>query len=247
MMKKISIATASAALLALSAAKTAQAGTLIDTTPSWNGTNVVVSMGEGTTTTYGQTFTVGSDNVLNDFSFWLNGYNFYPDVVDFAAYIAEWDGSKITGPILYSSPQQATTNELGPEQFTLEQFTFKTGGLSLESDKQYVAFLSASYFLDGIQGEAAMGIIGIYNDGVYQDTYSGGTFVYSNNESNFSLLSQNAWDSVAWNADFGDTAFKASFSKSVPEPGSVISLLVFGTLGAGLTLKRKQQKVRVKA
>lgn len=235
MIKKLSLATAGAALMAMGVAGTATAGTLIDTTPSWNGTDSIGGFGESATQTYGQTFTVGNDNVLNDFTFWLND-EFGP--INFAGYVAEWDGSKVSGPILYSSAKQSTTNAAG-----FEQFTFNTGGLSLESGKQYVAFLSASNFMDGSFDYGVMGLTGLF-----QNTYSGGGFVFFNNDSDFSLLSQQNWDNVSWGIDFGDAAFKASFSQSVPEPGSVMSLLAFGVLGAGSMLKRKhQQKATVKA
>lgn len=246
MMKKISIVTAGAALFALSAAVTAQAETLLDTTPPGGEILYGISpFGEsGSKTfgyeTYGQTFTIGSDNVLNDFTFWLNDFDDYPGVINFASYIAEWDGSKINGSTLYASEKQSTTKAPG-----YEQFTFKTGGLSLESGKQYVAFLSVSNFLNGILDIGAVGV----SDPLIS-TYSGGDFVYNKNGSDFSLLFQNTWEMLPQI----DAAFKASFSKSipepsksVPEPGSVISLLVFGTLGASSMLKRKQQKVRVKA
>lgn len=227
MMKKLSLATAGAASIALGAAGTAQAGTMIDTTPNWDGISSISSFGEAATATYGQTFTVGNDNVLNDFTFWLNDYT---GPINFAGYVAEWDGSKVSSPILYSSAKQSTTNAPG-----FEQFTFNTGKLSLESGKQYVAFLSVSNFLDGILDYGKMGLTGLF-----QDTYSGGGFVFFNNGSDFSSLSQQPWDNVTWNTDFGDAAFKASFSKSVPEPASTLGLFALGAIGAGSMLKRKQ-------
>lgn len=232
------MATVGAVMIALGVAGTAQAQTIIDTTPSWNGTDSIIPFGENNTATYGQTFTVGSDNVLNDFTFWLNDFDGQSDVVDFAAYVTEWDGFKATGSILYQSGPQSTTNAPG-----FEQFTFNTGGIGLTSGKQYVAFLSASNFFDGIPGTAELGATG------FQDVYSGGDFVFYNNGSDFSLLTQNTWDYTGAGG-FGDSAFKASFSQaiaSVPEPTTMLGILAFGAFGLGSLHKRKQQKTTVKA
>lgn len=237
-LKKLSMLTAGVAIIALGVAGTAQAQTVIDTTPSWNGTDFISPFGEFNTATYGQTFTVGSDNVLNDFTFFLNDFDGQPDVVDFAAYVAEWDGFKATGPILYQSAPQSTTNAPG-----FEQFTFNTGGISLTSGKQYVAFLSASNFFDGTTGLAGLGATG------FQSVYSGGDFVFYNNGSDFSLLTQNTWDDVG-GGFFGDSAFKASFSPataSVPEPTTMLGILSIGAFGISSFNKRKQQKITIKA
>ncbi len=237
-LKRLSIATTGAAMIALGVAGTAQAQTIIDTTPSWDGIDFVQPFGEDNTATYGQTFTVGSDNVLNDFTFFLNDFDGQPDVVDFAAYVAEWDGLKATGSILYQSAPQSTTNAAG-----FEQFTFNTGGISLTSGKQYVAFLSASNFFDGTTGLAGLG----FTD--FQDVYSGGNFVFYNNGSDFSLLTKNTWDDVG-TGGFGDSAFKVSFSQasaSVPEPTTMLGILAFGAFGISSLNKRKQSKTTVKA
>jgi hypothetical protein len=230
--KNLAMAAAGAALLGLGVAGKAQAGTLIDTTPSWNGSSGISPFGEPNTATYGQTFTVGSDNVLNDFSFWLNDVSSAgPDSTDFAAYVMEWDSanSRAKGDILYQSGMQSTTGAAG-----MEKFVFNTGGTALTSGKQYVAFLSASNFFDGINGGSQVG-------SSFQDGYNGGNFVYMNNGANFSALTANQWNS------FGpiDLAFQASFSQasaSVPEPSSMLGLLAFGTLGTGSLLKRKLEK-----
>lgn len=232
--KNLGMAAAGAALLALGVPGKAQAGTLIDTTPGWNGSQGMSLFGEPNTATYGQTFTVGSDNVLNDFSFWVNDLlSGGPDSTDFAAYVMEWDSatSRAKGNILYESGMQSTTGAAG-----MEKFVFNTGGTVLTSDKQYVAFLSASNFFDGVTGRSAVGAI---RNGVY----NGGTFVYNNNGANFSALTANQWSS---SASF-DLAFQASFSQasaSVPEPSSMLGLLAFGTLGTGSLLKRKLQKAK---
>ncbi|MBW4492144.1 MAG: PEP-CTERM sorting domain-containing protein [Oscillatoria princeps RMCB-10] len=234
--KNLAMAAAGAALLALGVPGKAQAGTLIDTTPGWNGSSDITSLGEPNTATYGQTFTVGSDNVLNDFSFWVNDVpSAGPDSTDFAAYVMEWDSAnyRAKGDILYQSGMQSTTGAAG-----MEKFVFNTGGTALTSGKQYVAFLSASKFFDGVRGSSDVGWIG-------KNVYNGGDFVFSNNGANFSALTSSSWDN--WGFQNTDMAFQASFSQasaSVPEPSSMLGLLAFGTLGTGSLLKRKHQKAK---
>ena len=232
-MKKLSFAIAGAACVVLGGVGTAQAATLIDTTPTWNGTQAISTFGEPNTATYGQTFTVGSDNVLNDFTFWLNDSTSQP--ISFAGYVMAWDGSKAAGSILYQSGQRSTTGAAG-----MEQFTFNTGGTTLASGQQYVAFLSASNFFDGIASEGSMGYLG--------DVYSGGGFVFNNNGSNFSQLTTQAWEN---RLGPNDAAFRANFAagsaQAVPEPSSSLGLLAFGGFVAGKILKRKKAQLTIES
>jgi hypothetical protein len=233
-MKKLSLAIAGATCFALSGVGTAQAST-IDTTPTWNGTQFIDAMGEPNTATYGQTFTVGSDNVLNDFTFWLDDRD--PAPVDFAGYLMAWDGVKATGNILYQSGKRSTAGNAG-----MEPFTFNTGGTSLTSGQQYVAFLSASNFFDEIDSLANMGSL-------RSDVYAGGDFVYFNNSSSFSQLTTTNWDCTG--GCFGDAAFVANFSsgsvQAVPEPSSSLGLLAFGGFVAGKVLKRKKALLTIES
>ncbi len=87
-------------------------GEVIDTTTSWDGSSFAVGnftsallLGEPDFATIGQTFTVGMDNILNSFAFWLDDIG--TDPVNFAAFVMEWDGSKATGPILFQSAARA--------------------------------------------------------------------------------------------------------------------------------------------
>ncbi|HAG80980.1 MAG TPA: PEP-CTERM sorting domain-containing protein [Cyanobacteria bacterium UBA12227] len=231
LLTKITIATVAGAALSLGVmdVNPAQADTVIDTTPSWDGTSEITIFGEPDTATYGQTFTVGSDNILNDFTFFLNDFS-DPDAIDFAAYVMAWDGTKATGSILYQSGPQSTTGASG-----MEQFTFNTGGISLTSGQKYVAFLSASNFFDGIDGLGSMGL-------PFSDVYAGGDFVYYNNGSDFSALTTNGWDCTE--CGFGDAAFKATFTsaQSVPEPASVLGLLTVSALGTAAKFKGNKKE-----
>ena len=103
----------------------ASADTAIDTTGSWDGSNHIGSFGEPNLATFGQTFTVGNDNVLKSFSFWLRDIG-DPDQPDFIAYIARWGGNSIIGPILFQSPSFTVTST------TFTEFAFDTGGLILQ-------------------------------------------------------------------------------------------------------------------
>lgn len=187
-----------------------QASTVIDTTPSWDGTSYIHPFGYPDTATYGQTFTVGSDNVLNDFAFWLDT----TETVYFGAYVAAWDGNKAVGPILFDS---GMLDNLGPAG--LQEIYVSTGNLALTTGQQYVAFFSISNYFALNDTWTTMGF-------VYSDVYAGGGFFYFNNQDDFSALTTTNWDDIGIAYD---AAFKANFS-AIPIPGAVW-LLGSGLLG----------------
>lgn len=221
-MKAAVVTAGMAASITLGCVKAAHAAT-INTASSWDGSSLITPFGETDTATYGQTFTVGADNVLQSFSFFLGGFE--SEAVDFAAYVMGWDGAQAEGSILYQSTKQTKDSNS-----SFEEFTFNTGGINLTSGQQYVAFLSASNFFDGILGTTGMG----YLD---SDVYSGGGFVFRNNGSDFSLLTSTPWETFIGNG-VDDTAFKASFTSSaaIPTPA-----LLPGLIGMGVATLRKRK------
>lgn len=223
----------SATLLSLTigvASHDAQAVPIIDTT----GNQVVSTLypfGETATATVGQTFTVtGTETQLDRFAFRFDDYAASNTAVDFAAYVYSWDGLKAVGSQLFASTQRSSSNNGGAGGW--EVFSFDTGGVSLQTGQQYVAFLSASSFFDGISSTSTLEL---------SNGYSGGSVVYDRNGSAFGQLTTQTWDSVL-DGFIGtrDTWFVANFSNptSVPEPGTVV-LLLSGITGLMVARRRR--------
>ncbi len=213
------------AALTLCAATSAEAATVFDTTSS--STATWQPFGRPNTSTYGQTFTAPTDNVLNSFSLFLTPTG----AVDFKAFLYLWDGTKATGTSLFSSDILNSNN--GPE------FMFNTGGISLLSGAQYVAFLTTA----GVPG--GNGTTTMPTDG-YQDTLPGGSFVYYNAGNDFAALTSSSWDKTGGG---DDVFFKASFSSAVaavPEPGTWAMMLVgFAFIGGAMRSAKRRQKLTV--
>jgi hypothetical protein len=198
----------------------------IDTSTSWNGSTNVSWFGEPNSATYGQTFTVGSSNILNSFSFFLKGFN-DPDTTEFTAYVMAWNGSRATGDILFQSIPLATSPNEG-----FERFDIMTGNLALTIGQQYVAFFNASKQFDSSTGRAAMGTV--------SDSYDGGQFVLLGNGSEFNLLTQQNWATAPVPMD---AAFIANFSDGlVPVPTPA---LLPGLIGMGVAALRKKREEEV--
>ena len=196
----------------------ASAATTVDTTGSFSGN--WSPFGQPDTSAYGQSFTVGSDNVLNSFSLYLDGQVGSP--LNFTSYVYAWNGSSITGSALYTSTVQTF---LGSDSSSPVEFAFNTGSLSLNSGSQYVAFLFAN------SG-------GLANMPMASGDFAGGNFVFNNVGPNFSDLSTSGWAVVQ-----PDVWFRAAFNAggAVPEPGTW-AMMLLGFAGIGMAVRRERAK-----
>lgn len=191
----------------------------------------MIQFGSPDTATYGQTVTTpGVDNVLNSFSFILGPSLLNGDPITFQGYVAQWDGAKAAGPMLYTSANQTYSG--GGSQ----TYSFNTGSLALTPNQKYVLFINASsnFPTPGTTGQAI----------VSTNPYAGGEFVYLNNGGDFGLLTTNGWNTFP----NSDVAFTASFSSPVAVPLETDALPVLGStifLGLGIWGKRKRDQQKI--
>jgi hypothetical protein len=198
----------------------------INTYDSWNGVNGSGNFGNAPfTPTFGQTFTVPTDEntVLTSFTFALRASA--SSMLNYRPYVYAWDGSKITGPALYSGGISSySSTSYAPVEVD-------TGELSLTPGAQYVAFFTLldtdGTTIDGSFGSGSMGIHSSFS------VYGGGEHVQTNT-ADFNNL-----DDTAWFPFFGlDLAFKATFIPvAVPEP-STWAMMLGGLALLGVGFRR---------
>ncbi len=178
-----------AGLLSLASAP-ALAQTSIDTITGWDGTNSIGSFGVTNTATYGQTITVPAGaSPLNSFSFEI-GHCGAP--VTFRGLVYAWDGSKATGPSLYTSAPQTLLNSSA-----FQLVTFTSGALALPPGP-YVLFASTSNDQAGAPSSACR-----WGSMRNNTAYAGGQFVFMNNGPDASR-----WITTAWSGISEDLAFR---------------------------------------
>lgn len=211
-----------------------KADTMVETFSHWDGGSSFTFGGvnAGSPRRAGQTFMVPTDNeVLNEFSFWVDD-NLDPDAIPLKGYVYLFDDitSHAVGPSLFESLVQTTTNNGGAEGF--EKVTFSTGGVTLDEDKQYIAFIESQLPVVPVLNKSSLQVAGAlgnpYPDGMLRGA-----------------LSQVSPTVAAWSGfESIDLAFEFKFAPSsteVPEPAT---LLLFG-VGIGIgSLFRYQSKRR---
>ncbi|HEV7301932.1 MAG TPA: PEP-CTERM sorting domain-containing protein [Tepidisphaeraceae bacterium] len=182
--------------------------------------------GEGDVQTMGQTFIAPADSVLTDFSFdlRLDPAAPRPGRSYFRFYLMAWDGEKASGSVLYESGTLEVTHSGAPATYVAS-----VGALALTPVNEYVAFLSSSAVLDGIEDYGAMAATA-------GNTYEGGRHVFAINGSDLAALTTTAWSDSP--RDFkADAVFTAHFAAApVPEPAA----LALAALSSLALLRRRQ-------
>jgi hypothetical protein len=180
----------------------------------------VGSFGEPNAGTVGQTFIAPPDaRRLDRFTFYLIYVEGGP--ARFSGHVGNWDGAKVTGPLLYASGERQLTTPLTPIAVT-----FETGGVPVTPGRSYVAFLSASNFFDGLEDNTNLFLEG--------NTYGGGGHVALANGNNFSEIFTRNWRGL----DPLDLAFVAEFTP-VPEPST---MMLFGTGAAAMAAAARRRR-----
>ncbi|HSC19246.1 MAG TPA: hypothetical protein VLC74_10060 [Rhizomicrobium sp.] len=193
MRRAIPICAAAVAALGSSAAFAAH----INTLKSWDGSSYVQPFGCPDTTTYGQVITVPKgETTLNKFTFeWKN--------LGTGSFIARgevyaWNGTMATGSSLWES--KAKTFSFSDGLF--HKVTFKPGAVPVTAGQQYVVFVSIDKDYEQCTNSYEVGW-GYLPSG----PYTGGDFVYQNNEGN-----EGNWTTVPWSVFTGsDLATKMAF------------------------------------
>lgn len=188
---------------------------IINTVSAWDGVTAAAPFGEPSFSTIGQVFTVDPNFTHLD-GFALTFANTGSAPVNFAVVLTAWDsvGFHATGPVLFTSGLVS----LPAEVTSFVPLVLPTS-LSLAGDTQYVAFLTAAPFFDGIPDSGKLGFVGA-------DVYAGGGTVFLDSGGDASALT-----TTSWSATSADLAFFAAFSAEtppVPEPSA------YGLIGGAM-------------
>jgi hypothetical protein len=186
------------------------------------------------TPVYGQTFTVGSANALNGFTFYLGG-----GAANVRAYVYAWNGHRAMGGAYYTSDVRAFGGTAGD---AFEALRFDVGAIDLVAGRRYVAFLTTAELEQPATADTAwMPTAGTFGS----DAYAGGDFVYTNGGQSLANIVGYDWDDT--HGVFGDVQFQADFSvgatSGVPEPAAW-AMMIGGFGLAGATLRRRRRSVR---
>jgi Ca2+-binding RTX toxin-like protein len=229
-LKTSCLALGTAALLAL--VPSAGAATVLDTTPGWDGSSGICTMGVGRdlppdgsgpgvpyATTYGQVVTApAADTVLDELTFFLTQYPFGGDALVVRAEVYAWDGTRATGAAVWESAPRtlALTSDT-------QAVAFGTGGAGLVAGARYVVFLSVAKDLERIAdgtGACLGAVAGAGSaDGGLVTVQDGGD--------------ERQWTARAWSrVGDQDLALRAAFSAPAASPAPVCADLRAGASAA---------------
>ena len=211
-----------AMVIAASSASFAQSS--ISTYNLWNGTDGIVTSASGPATyRYGQSFTVGTDNILTDITVWTKKLN-NATGGSTTAKIYQWNNisKQLIGSALYTSSAHTIGDTT---EFTAT--TVQTSNLSLVTGTDYIFFFENDSQLLG----SAWG-------------------AFDNGPANTEFVINVENLSYGWNNFFNwDLAFTANFTSSnpgnnaVPEPSEWAAMGLLGTGLLGLVVRGRKKKL----
>lgn len=209
--------------IVVAASSTSFAQSSISTYGSWNGTDGVY-YAISDSYVFGQTFKVGADNVLNDFTVWTKQYN-NAGSGSAIAKIYQWDETNDT--VVGSSLFTSGSYSVGANT-SYTATTVTTSNLSLVTGTDYILFFEAD-------AQSAGTLWGLINGDALIDS----KFTYQDNP-------QTIFD--PW-VELGtvDLAFTANFTSSnpgnnaVPEPSEWAAMGLLGTGLLGLVVRGRKR------
>ncbi len=160
----------------------------VDTIAAWDGATFISSFGVTDTATYGQTISVRAGATpLTSYSFEIGNCG---ASVTLRGSVYAWDGTKATGPSLFtSSPQTVSASP------SFQLVTINVGSLTLPAGN-YVLFASTSDDQAGAPASACRW------GSVNNVLYPGGQFVFLNNGANSSRWTLDTWSTIAQDLAF---------------------------------------------
>jgi hypothetical protein len=229
----------------LAMAQCAKAGSIINTLNLWDGSNSICCFGSNQDPgTMGEIITAPTtDSLLTSFTLVIGNNSTGP--MPFRAYVSEWSGTVVTGPILYRSQI-----EFSGISSPFTAYTFAPDILLIPGES-YILFVGdAETDYPVYPGNLGMGYLGtdIYH-GV--DAYSSGGMRFLPKG-----LPVSSWSTYPWldPTAFGDSSpendlpFSATFSS--PEPAnfieSILGITILGLISAWKTewLKPNRRLIR---